>query len=66
MEFDEKILKILQRKWRLVVCYEKRGMSEERINNRINEYMACARMASELTGKEYDVDNDVVYVVEEV
>ena len=66
MELNEKVIRILQRKWNLVVCYERRGMSEERINNRINEYMACSRMASELTGKEYDVDNDIVYVVEEV
>lgn len=62
---ESDIMEYLQKVWDAYCRAEKRGVSCDMLKRRVNVFYACCAMAHALTGNEYDVADDKVYVVEE-
>jgi len=60
-EFDEILLKLLQRKWNTIMYAEK---MDRDVTPFVDEFHNCCTMARDLTGKWYDIGpDDKVFIV---
>ena len=61
---ESEIRKALQRQWNLVVRLEKREAPYSMIVTATEKFCACCSMMQDLTGINYDVDEDKIIIVE--
>ena len=61
---ENEIRKALQRQWDRVIRLEERGAPDSMIYAAIEKFSACCSMLRDLTGINYDVENDKIIVVE--
>ena len=61
---ESEIRKALQRQWNLVLHLEKREAPDSMIEAAAEKFCACSSMIRDLTGINYDVDEDKIIIVE--
>lgn len=61
---ESEIKKVLQRQWNLVERMEKRGSSYKVVEEEVAKFCACCAMMRDLTGINYDVEDDKIIIVE--
>lgn len=61
---ESEIRKALQRQWNLVVRLEKREAPDSMLYVAVEAFHVCCSMMRDLTGINYDVDEDKIIVME--